>query len=144
MAKLSKMPHTFVIIGCLILLCGIATWFVPAGEFKYETKDINGVQREVIVNGSYHKVEQSPQTWQIFGSLLEGFKKQSGIIAFVLIIGGAFQILTAVAQLILEFYLFLKNPANLRKNGFSEKLGSTIWLLLGQCSCLVFSEPFLG
>ncbi|MEN6568937.1 MAG: AbgT family transporter [Rikenellaceae bacterium] len=137
MAKLSKMPHTFVIIGCLILLCGIATWFVPAGEFNYETKEVNGVQREVIVNGSYHRVEQSPQTWQIFGSLLEGFKKQSGIIAFVLIIGGAFQILNSSRAIDFGILSFLEKSGQIEKKRFFRKIGVNNIVII--VSMLMFS-----
>jgi hypothetical protein len=41
----------------------MSTWFVPGGN---------------------------PQTWQVFSALYEGFSQQAGIIAFVLVIGGAF------------------------------------------------------
>ncbi|MEA5006176.1 MAG: AbgT family transporter [Rikenellaceae bacterium] len=123
MAQLKKIPHTFVIIGFLILFCGILTWFVPAGQFNYEKKDVNGVTREVIVNNSYHVVESSPQTWQIFGSLLEGFKKQAGIIAFVLIIGGAFQILNSSRAIDFGILSFLEKSGHLEKRWIFRKLG---------------------
>jgi len=123
MARLKKIPHTFVIIGFLILVCGILTWFVPAGQFEYEKKDVSGVTRDVIVNNSYHVVESSPQTWQIFGSLLEGFKKQAGIIAFVLIIGGAFQILNSSRAIDFGILSFLEKSGHLEKRWIFRKLG---------------------
>ena len=60
-----------------------------------ETIDVNGISRTVIVDHSFHRVEQTPQTWQVFSSLLEGFERQAGIIAFLLIMGGAFQIMNS-------------------------------------------------
>ena len=54
MAGLKKIPHTFVIIGAMILFCGVLTWFVPAGEYGHQTVTVNGAERDVIVNGSYH------------------------------------------------------------------------------------------
>ena len=44
---LKKIPHTFVIIGFIILICGVLTWFIPAGEYNYETVSINGIDRSV-------------------------------------------------------------------------------------------------
>ena len=61
MARLSKIPHTFVIIFSLIIFCGILSWFVPSGEFQYEKREVNGVTRDVIVNDSYRVVDSSPQ-----------------------------------------------------------------------------------
>lgn len=61
-----KFPNSYVIITALILMCAVITWLVPGSE---------------------------PQTWQIFSALYDGFIKQAGIIVFILIVGGAFQIL---------------------------------------------------
>ena len=69
MAKAKKIPHTFLIIGAVLLFCGILTWIVPAGEFDHQTINVNGAERDVIVSGSYHPVEQAPQTWQVLGSI---------------------------------------------------------------------------
>ena len=79
----------------MILLCGVLTWFVPAGQFDHQEVVVNGSTRDIIVPESYHPVEQAPQTWQIFGAFLKGFQMQAAIIAFVLIIGGAFQIMNS-------------------------------------------------
>ena len=67
MAKL-KVPNTYVIIFAVILISAVSTWFVEGGE---------------------------PQTWQVFSALYEGFSQQAGIIAFVLVIGGAFWVVNS-------------------------------------------------
>lgn len=108
---IKKVPHTLAIIFCLILFCAVLTWLVPAGRYDYQNIEVNGVERSVVVNNSYHRVENSPQTWQVFGSVLQGFQRQSVIIAFILIIGGAFQILSgsrAIDSGILSFLNFTK------------------------------------
>ena len=43
----------------------------------------------------YERAERAPQTWQVFSALYNGFIKQAGIIAFILIVGGAFWVLNA-------------------------------------------------
>ncbi len=63
---MKKIPHTYVIIFAMILLSAIATWVLPGAE---------------------------PQTWQVFSSFFKGFQRAPSIIAFILIIGGAFWIL---------------------------------------------------
>ena len=108
MAKAKKIPHTFVIIGFVLLVCGILTWLVPSGEFDHQNITVDGVDREVIVNGSYHRVDSNPQSWQILGVIVDGFKRQAAIIAFVLIIGGAFQILNSSRAIDFGIRQFLK------------------------------------
>ena len=87
---LKKIPHTYTIIFSIILLCAVLSWIIPAGEYSRHTVEVNGTTRSVIVDNSYHAVESVPQTWQVFSALLQGFEKQAGIIAFLLIIGGDF------------------------------------------------------
>ena len=80
-----KIPNTYVIIACILVLCAVATWFVPGGEY---------VQAE---DGtlSYRSVDAAPQTWQVFPAFYHGFVKQAGIIVFILVVGGAFWLLNA-------------------------------------------------
>ena len=94
-AAAPRIPDSLVIIASMILFCGVLTWFVPAGEFNRDTVVVDGSTREVLVQGSYHSVDSAPQTWQIFSAFLRGFEKQAGIIAFILIIGGAFGVLNS-------------------------------------------------
>lgn len=72
---LKQIPHTYTIISSVILLCAVLSWIIPAGEYMRETIDVNGISRTVIVDHSFHRVEQTPQTWQVFSSLLEGFER---------------------------------------------------------------------
>lgn len=90
-----KIPHTYAITSALILFCALLTWIVPAGEYVRQSVMVEGSERTVIVPDSFHLVDAAPQSWQVFGVLLEGFERQAGIIAFLLIIGGAFQILNS-------------------------------------------------
>lgn len=90
---MKKIPHTFTIVFALIVLAAVLTWVVPAGEFVRHTVDAGGAAREVVQNGSYHRVDAAPQTWQVFSSLFNGFCDKADIIVFILIVGGAFWIL---------------------------------------------------
>ena len=123
MALLKKIPHTYTILASIIVLCAVLSWIVPAGEYDRVVSDVNGVKRTVIVENSFHRVEPSPQTWQVFASLLDGFEMQAGIIAFLLIIGGAFQILNDSKAIDAGILSFLRSSRRLERYGMMRKLG---------------------
>ena len=118
-----KVPHTYTIISVIILICALLSWIIPAGEYAREVINVNGAERTVIVNGSFHAVEKSPQTWQVFTSLLNGFEKQAGIIAFLLIIGGAFQIMTFSRSIDVGILSFLRFTQGLEKHRWMRAVG---------------------
>ncbi|MEG2277039.1 MAG: AbgT family transporter [Odoribacter sp.] len=120
---LKKIPHTYTIISTIIVICAVLSWIIPAGEFQRRTVEVNGVERTVIVDHSFHRVEQSPQTWQVFASLLEGFEKQAGIIAFLLIIGGAFQILNSSKAVDVGILSFLRYTQGLERHRMMKRIG---------------------
>ena len=80
-----KIPNTYVIIAIIIVICAVATWFVPGG--RYVAADDGTL--------SYESVDSVPQTWQVFSAVYHGFVKQAGIIVFILVVGGAFWLLNA-------------------------------------------------
>ncbi len=85
-----------MIISLVLILFTILTWVIPAGEYSREVVD----GRTVVMAGTYETVEASPQG---FGELLvapiKGFVGAAHIIAFVILVGGAFSILTATGAL---------------------------------------------
>ena len=88
-----------------------------------QTVEINGVPRTVIVDHSFHPVEQAPQTWQVFSALLDGFERQAGIIAFLLIMGGAFQIMNSSRAIDAGIFSFLGFTKGLERYRFIKMLG---------------------
>ena len=91
-----KTPNTYVIIFSVLLLCAVATWFIPGGV---------------------------PQTWQVFSALFEGFSQQAGIIAFVLIIGGAFWIVNSTKAVDAGITRFVESARKLERFALIRKLG---------------------
>ncbi len=109
--KKREFPHTYVIIFALIVFAAVLTWFVPGGKFAREVKNVNGIDREVIVPGSFHQVDNQPQTWQVFTSIFQGMNRTYDIIFYILMIGGAFWLLNeskALDVAILSFLNFTK------------------------------------
>lgn len=93
---LKKSPDALVIISLVLILFTVLTWVIPAGEYSREVVD----GRTVVMAGTYETVEASPQG---IGALLvapiKGFVGAGHIIAFVILVGGAFSILTATGAL---------------------------------------------
>jgi uncharacterized ion transporter superfamily protein YfcC len=118
-----KVPHTYVIIFFILILAAITTWIIPGGEYERQTVVVEGSQKSVIVEGSFHHVENNPQTWQIFAALFKGFEKQSGIIVFILMIGGAFWIMNKSRAIDVGIYAFLNFTKKLEHNKLLKLLG---------------------
>ena len=83
-----RIPHMFTLLLLIIAVCTILTCVIPAGQ--YETYvDENGV--EMLVDGSYHRIEQTPVTpMKALMAVQEGLIETAYISAFIFIIGGAF------------------------------------------------------
>ncbi|QZE13076.1 TIGR00366 family protein [Halosquirtibacter laminarini] len=120
---LKKIPHTYVIIFGIILFSAVMTWIVPGGEYNREVIDVNGVQREVVVNNSFHYTDSQPQTWQVFSSFFQGFTNAADIIAFILIIGGAFWIINDSKSIDVGITSFLDSLKRFEHIGWIRKIG---------------------
>ena len=93
-----RMPHTLVIVGSLVVLILVASWVIPSGA--YQTAEKEG--RTVTVPGTYEQVPKvylGPQ-WLMLAPI-KGFGDGSLIIAFLLLIGGAFGVIQTTG--IIEF-----------------------------------------
>jgi uncharacterized ion transporter superfamily protein YfcC len=116
MATQRKFPHTWLIIFILIVISAALTWFVPGGEYV-ETETPDGVELQ------YQRVDSQAQTWEIFSAFFNGFKKQSGIIMFILMIGGAFWIMNHSKAIDVGIFSFLRKSRRLDRYSFFRKIG---------------------
>lgn len=128
---LKKVPHTYVIIFFLIAFCAVLTWIIPGGEFDRETVVVNGVERSVIKADSFHYIESEVQTWQVFSSFFDGFVNTANIIAFILMIGGAFWILNESKSIDIGIYSFLKFAKKWERSKLLRKIGVNNIILTG-------------
>ena len=125
---MKKIPHTFTIVFALIVLAAVCTWFVPAGEFVRETITVQNADgstalREVVRNDSFRYVERNPQTWQVFSALFDGFVDKADIIIFILMVGGAFNILNNSRAIEIGVMSFLRRVLRLNRYKLFKRLG---------------------
>jgi len=112
-----------VIFFAFIAAAAVLTWVLPGGEFQRETVDVNGTPREVIIQGSFHAADKTPQTWQVFSALFDGFAGKADIIVFILIIGGAFWIMNESRAIDVGIQSFLRRVRRLERIGLFRMLG---------------------
>ena len=76
-----KVPHTYVLLGMILILCAVLTYIIPAGSFD---RVLNEEGREIVVNGSYHVMESNPATpFSVFLAIQEGMVQVADIIFFI-------------------------------------------------------------
>jgi uncharacterized ion transporter superfamily protein YfcC len=120
MLKIKRFPHTFVIVFYIILFSAVLTWILPGGEYKEKTILVDGKEKKELV---FEKLDHQPQTWQVFSALFKGFVRQSGIIVFILLIGGAFWIMNASKAIDVAILSFLRFTRKLEANRLIRSLG---------------------
>ncbi len=96
--KKFKVPHTYVIIGIIILLMAISTYIVPAGEYTRVVDEATG--RTVVDPDSFTYVEQTPiGPFELFMTIPNGLVESANIVFFIFVIAGAFEIITATGAI---------------------------------------------
>jgi uncharacterized ion transporter superfamily protein YfcC len=128
---LKRVPHTYVIVSSIIVLAAMLTWIIPPGKYIPETVVIDGKESTEMVfyyhdqlPEEYRPASPPPvQTWQVFSALFKGFVKQSNIIIFILMIGGAFWIMNQSKAIDVGILAFLKYTRKLEKNRLMGRLG---------------------
>ena len=128
-----EFPNTYVIIFSIILICALATWIVPGGE--YVEKAVAGtvadaagladaVQNEAVgTQLVFENVQAQGQWWQVFSTFYSGFVKQAGIIVFILVIGAAFWVVNKSRAIDAGIFSFLKVVTRLENNKALSVLG---------------------
>jgi len=119
-----KIPHTYVIIFMIIVLAAVLTWLIPGGQYEREIVISEGVEREIIVSDSFQYTDNDPQTWQIFSAFFDGFVNAANIIAFILMIGGAFWIMNESKAIDAGIYSFLNFSKKTEKYRMVRAIGS--------------------
>ncbi len=90
--KQFKVPHTYVLLFCIIILAAIGSYVLTPGVYDRAKDERTG--RTLVDPTSYHAVERTPVSFfQVFMAIPEGMQKAAEIVFFVFITGGVFAIL---------------------------------------------------
>ena len=136
-----RAPDTTLIIFGIIVLAAVLTWIIPPGTFERAEIEVEGVgTREVVVPGSFESVpREETALWPrlrhtvglVFQAPILGIIDEDAapIIAFVLLIGGAFGILTATGAV----------EAGLRRTVLAAEKSPAIGALILPLFIVIFS-----
>lgn len=151
-----KFPHTYVIIFYVLIAAALLTWFVPGGRYVkqeivtsdgktklqtvYDTVEVNG---KIKTFPKFEYIKSNKQTWQIITSFFDGFVKQSNIVIFILMIGGAFWIVNTSKAIDIGIFSFINFTKKLEKNKFLQKVGvNNIIIVLIMLMFSIFGAVF--
>ena len=82
--KKINLPHVFIILFCIMVICAIATYIIPAGTFDYAE---NADGRSVAVPGTWHAVDDATPVgpFRVFELVYEGMVNAADIAFLVFI-----------------------------------------------------------
>lgn len=115
-----KIPHTYVIISCIVLLAFIATYLVPAGVYQRVLDPASG--RNVIDPTTFQYVENTPVIFfsmtqpNLFTAFVKGLKNSAGIVFFTFLVCGSFNMMQKTGAIeggIARIALLLRNKSML-------------------------------
>jgi uncharacterized ion transporter superfamily protein YfcC len=116
-----KMPHVFILLSGIILICSLLSYIIPSGSYDREKKIIGSTTRTVVIPGTYREISKEYSIeeiiiggksegeekkaypvsfFQLLSSIPRGMEAASGIIFFIFIIGGVFGILQKTGTII--------------------------------------------
>jgi uncharacterized ion transporter superfamily protein YfcC len=146
-----KIPHVFIFLSAIILFTSILTYVIPSGQFERTTREVDNVQRTLVVPGSYQpaskhfsvqgiilgdKVPGKSTPVSILGlftSIPKGMNSAASLIFFVFIVGAVLALIQQTGTI----NIFI----NLLLHKFS---GSPILLVFILFVFISFAATFMG
>ena len=96
--KAKEPLNPLIILAIILVVMALLTYIIPAGEF--DRTPVEGQDYEMIDVDSFHYIDRNPtKPFDLFKAFTLGLQDASYIIFFLLIIGGAFQIVTATGAI---------------------------------------------
>ncbi|MFN2316609.1 MAG: YfcC family protein [Gemmatimonadales bacterium] len=97
-ARQFRVPHTLVLLFCIMILALVATWILPQGSFQTAP---NEAGRMLVVPGTYtvsaERVTLMP--WALLTAVPRAMADAQSIIFFLMIVGGAIAVLRATGMI---------------------------------------------
>jgi uncharacterized ion transporter superfamily protein YfcC len=95
------LPHTYVLLFVIVMLVAALSWIVPSGEFERQELEIaDGFVASTVVPGTFRQVDKvtaerdlRQDLFDVLSAPARGIVHAADVIAFVLVIGGAFGII---------------------------------------------------
>lgn len=87
-----KVPHTYVLLFVMVVICALMTWLIPAGSYDRVIDGATG--KEVVDAASFHFTgDGGIGFFDVMKQFIAGMESSSDIIFLIFILGGSFMIL---------------------------------------------------
>ena len=84
--KKLTVPHVYILLLMIILICGLLSYVIPAGTYQLQTVTTNGVEREIVNPDTFKYMEKTPVTlMQFLTAVPRGMQEVAQIIFFIFI-----------------------------------------------------------
>jgi len=125
-----QVPHVLTLLTGVVLFCSLLTYFIPAGHYEREQLVVGGLERNVVVPGTYETLPKhyslkglfvsderegyaSPVSLEKFLSAIpRGMVEAGDIIFFIFIVGGVFGILQRTGTIVAVVHGLLERFGN--------------------------------
>jgi len=125
-----RVPHVFTLLTGVVLFCSLLTYFIPSGHYEREALVVGGLERNVVVPGTYQTLPKHYSVKGLFVSddreghaspvSLEGFLSAiprgmvaaGDIIFFIFIVGGVFGILQRTGTIVAVVHALMERFRN--------------------------------
>lgn len=93
-----KIPNAYILLFVIVIIFGVASFFIPSGTFDRVTDIDSGIT--YVVYDSFRYVEKENITlFDFFKAIPDGMMQASDVIMFVLITGGSFGIINSTGTI---------------------------------------------
>lgn len=114
------LPHTYVLLFALIAFVAVLTWILPSGSFEREAFTTPaGQETTTVIPGTFAPVEKVTAErdlrqgiFDVLSAPAEGIVHAADVVAFVLVLGGAFGIITRTGALDRGLHALANSLAN--------------------------------
>jgi uncharacterized ion transporter superfamily protein YfcC len=97
-----KIPHVFIFLFSLIILCSLLSYIIPSGSFQREKKKFGTIERNMVIPGSYQEI---PKHYSLKGIFIDDeVKGMSGPVSLFGVMMAIPKGMSSAAELI--FFIF--------------------------------------
>lgn len=103
------LPHIYALVFIFICVMSVMTWIIPSGVYDRADVQVGSSTKSLPVEGTFHYVDKVDEDGNdsrqgVFETLqapMEGMLKAADVVAFVLIVGGAFALLNKTGAVLM-------------------------------------------
>jgi len=111
--KKFKMPDIYVVLAIFILFAAFLTYVIPAGKYERELKQTEHGMQNMVLPGTYKKVEQSPVGFfDVVSAIPDGLKRAASIVFLTFMVGGCMGLIKRAGLIDLGVQLLTKGVGN--------------------------------